>query len=372
MRKINYIINTINYIQIKQGLDYNLFNSIRVKDFICRLEQKIENEINQSIIYQNNDYSELINKLLEEYSIEKLSFEKKIERPSTVHNPNFVENGKIETEFSITYFLNQSIKILSIIPSKIYTPKNKLIFIRDGNNNKYISYRIKLTDKLIENPETIRGIDYFIERNIQYLNIDFAKWNEHLKNLLIQKLENYQNIKNKFTNLFKELKINSISNNFIQVISKKIIPTNSKTKNLISISDEIYNDIIKTIGFVGRAIESKRRIYLDAYEKKAYSTKAEREDYFRDIFQLFLETRYEYTSVNGETFNKEGKADITIKNTIDNNNLFVAECKIWDSIDWVCDSAIKQLMGYITLRETKTALLIFIKDREFTKKSKSI
>lgn len=48
-------------------------------------------------------------------------------------------------------------------------------------------------------------------------------------------------------------------------------------------------------------------------------------------------------------------------------NLFIGECKIFDpknkqSVDQVVTSALDQLLGYLTWRDTKAALLLFIRD----------
>jgi hypothetical protein len=119
---------------------------------------------------------------------------------------------------------------------------------------------------------------------------------------------------------------------------------------------------------VGRSIEMKSSIYLEAYKNKTSPDKSNAENYYRDIFLLFLETRYKGVSATGETFNKEGKADIVLKNTTDNSNLFIAECKVWHSLKQASSDAIEQLQKYITIRETKAALLIFVKDNDFTNK----
>jgi hypothetical protein len=45
--------------------------------------------------------------------------------------------------------------------------------------------------------------------------------------------------------------------------------------------------------------------------------------------------------------------------------LFVAECKFWRGKQ-VFHNAISQLLGYLTWRETKAALLIFVRDTTMT------
>ena len=68
-------------------------------------------------------------------------------------------------------------------------------------------------------------------------------------------------------------------------------------------------------------------------------------------------------SVSGEAFNKKGKTDILLKYSKDNTNLFVAECKFWKGQKHFLDG-ITQLLGYLTHRDSKTALMIFINQKE--------
>jgi hypothetical protein len=57
-----------------------------------------------------------------------------------------------------------------------------------------------------------------------------------------------------------------------------------------------------------------------------------------------------------EAFNNIGKTDILIR--VDDKNIFVAECKVWGG-DKILTAAIDQLLGYLTWRDTKSALIIF-------------
>jgi len=79
---------------------------------------------------------------------------------------------------------------------------------------------------------------------------------------------------------------------------------------------------------------------------------------------LFLETRYDSTSGVGEAFNKKGKTDILLKYAKDGTNVFVAECKFWKGKNKLYE-AIDQLLGYLTHRDSKTALIIFVNQKEF-------
>jgi hypothetical protein len=79
-------------------------------------------------------------------------------------------------------------------------------------------------------------------------------------------------------------------------------------------------------------------------------------------FLVQLNGQYEGTAT-GETFNGQGKSDILIRQN--NANVFVAECKIWEG-QAAFSAAIDQLQRYVTWRDTKTALVVFNRNKGFS------
>ncbi|MEK0326199.1 MAG: hypothetical protein QQN63_10905 [Nitrosopumilus sp.] len=86
------------------------------------------------------------------------------------------------------------------------------------------------------------------------------------------------------------------------------------------------------------------------------------EEDLRQHFLVQLNGQYE-GQATGETSNFEGKTDILIR--IENKNVFIAECKFWRGPESL-KKTIDQLLGYTTWRDTKAAILIFNRDREFS------
>ena len=84
------------------------------------------------------------------------------------------------------------------------------------------------------------------------------------------------------------------------------------------------------------------------------------EEDIRNHFLLQLNGHYE-GGATGETFNSSGKTDILIR--AGNRNVFIAECKFWAGPK-VFDGAVSQLLGYLSWRDTKAALLIFNKKKD--------
>ncbi len=86
------------------------------------------------------------------------------------------------------------------------------------------------------------------------------------------------------------------------------------------------------------------------------------ESQIRDQFLMILNSHYE-GQATGETFNASGKTDILIR--YDNKNVFIAECKFWRGEKELIE-AIDQLIGYTSWRDTKTAILLFNKNKNFS------
>jgi len=103
-------------------------------------------------------------------------------------------------------------------------------------------------------------------------------------------------------------------------------------------------------------------------ERSPNTFKNMKEENIRDHFLVQLNSHYE-GKASGETFNYHGKTDILIREN--GKNIFIAECKFWRGEKEFQD-AIDQLLGYTSWRDTKTALLIFNKNKNFTSVVKKI
>lgn len=86
------------------------------------------------------------------------------------------------------------------------------------------------------------------------------------------------------------------------------------------------------------------------------------EEEIRDHFLMHLNGHYE-GQATGETFNYHGKTDILIR--VQGKNIFIAECKIWRGEKGFLET-IDQLLGYTSWRDTKTAILIFNRNQDFS------
>lgn len=139
------------------------------------------------------------------------------------------------------------------------------------------------------------------------------------------------------------------------MIPKKIIPkpvASSTSPNPDPTLDlTVYDEILQIIHDVGKAIERMPSTY-----------KGKSEEDLRDHLLIYLEPRFE-GSATGETFNKSGKTDILLR--YKNSNVFVAECKYWGGEKLYLET-IDQILGYLTWRDSKSAIVLFVKNADFS------
>ena len=87
------------------------------------------------------------------------------------------------------------------------------------------------------------------------------------------------------------------------------------------------------------------------------------EEDLRHHFLVQLNGQYE-GQATGETFNYSGKTDILVRS--EGKNIFIAECKYWDGPKKLTD-IVDQLLGYESWRDTKTAIVLFNRQKNFSR-----
>ena len=92
------------------------------------------------------------------------------------------------------------------------------------------------------------------------------------------------------------------------------------------------------------------------------------EEALRSHFLVQLNGHYE-GQATGETFNYEGKTDILVR--VNGKNIFIAECKYWAGPKNLLDT-IDQLLGYMSWRDTKAAVVVFNRNKNFSRVLKTI
>ncbi len=118
-----------------------------------------------------------------------------------------------------------------------------------------------------------------------------------------------------------------------------------------ALPDSEYDYILTVIDRQSQSIERSPSTFVHMEENQ-----------IRDLILVNLNGHYE-GDVTGETFNAEGKTDILIR--ADGRNAFIAECKFWEG-PRALHAAVDQILGYLTWRDTKAALIFFSKNVDFT------
>ncbi len=122
-----------------------------------------------------------------------------------------------------------------------------------------------------------------------------------------------------------------------------------KPEPTLSISD--YDHILGVIQNMARVME---------LSPSAFATMDE--ESLRSHFLVQLNGHYE-GGASGETFNYEGKTDILIR--VQGKNIFIAECKYWGGPKKLSET-IDQLLSYSSWRDTKVAIIIFNRNKNFS------
>lgn len=118
------------------------------------------------------------------------------------------------------------------------------------------------------------------------------------------------------------------------------------------IDEEIFHKILKIINDVGKNFESKPSTYIN-----------KKEEDLRDHILFVLDPHFIEGTATGETFNKRGKTDIMLR--YESSVVFIAECKFWTGQKGYLE-AISQLLSYLTWRDTKAAVIIFVKQNDIS------
>jgi hypothetical protein len=110
---------------------------------------------------------------------------------------------------------------------------------------------------------------------------------------------------------------------------------------------ETYEELLGFIRHAGASFESTPQTYMPMGE-----------DGLRDIVLSHINVVYEGNATS-ETFRKYGKTDIRIEE--ESRSAFVGECKLWGG-EKILVEALGQLLGYLTWRDCKAALIFFNKE----------
>lgn len=281
--------------------------------------------------------------------------------PAEKFPPGFnVSHGEVYTKPTVIYHIPCSgeIELLRMEPNPrlSFTP---LVFI-DGSDLCFEVVNLYNDMSRVER-ESNENLNH-IRQSYGYFQSEIKSYNSEVKSEILSQLQRYKRsllkAQEDLASLGYPLKTEETVDSY-SVPTPKIRdriferPTNVTTnvESAPTLPVETYYRILDLINEVGKQFER-----LPAtYKKKS-------EEGLRDdiLLQLGPGTG---AAATGESFNKSGKTDILIQH--EGNNVFVAECKFWDGQKKYL-SMIDQLLGYLTWRDSKTALIVFVRNKEIT------
>ena len=118
-----------------------------------------------------------------------------------------------------------------------------------------------------------------------------------------------------------------------------------------SLNDKEYVYILDIIQNMGRVMELSPTAFAALDEESLR-------------FHILVQLNGHYEGLaTGETFSFQGKTDILIR--YDSGNAFIAECMIWHGPKRLLGK-LDQLLGYVTWRDTKAAVVLFSRNKDFS------
>lgn len=352
------------------------FSEIDWNRFQDSVYQSIDNEIQKN----SDDYilnvceEDYISYLVEKHSFVPISVDKDTEN---VHEPEefeeelgnynsygFSRYGRYRSGYriKISYSFTGDSELFKVRPSSFFL--NSYDIIVDTVNNT-VSFEILVYSQDVLEFEREKNSVY----NRAFANIDKMEnciegFNSGLRDIINHKFKIEKEKRKSKNNFFAAIKVRKSSSSpstyGVPVIQKKkmskpAVGVNKQYTVEPTLDITTYENIITELRQVGASMERKPSLYLGKDEEG-----------IRDVFVTMLETRFEGVTATGETFNHSGKTDILLKNASDGSNLFIAECKFWHGQKHLKD-AINQLFDrYLTWRDSKVALIIFVRGTNFT------
>lgn len=228
----------------------------------------------------------------------------------------------------------------------------------------YISFRIEKSLDEMKSPdskEKLMGVLNHsidsIRSGIECANEDVIAFNQSLRSKALVELQSKRDKVQAFFDIANAFEVPVEKKDYAKQhipLVRNIVPIAQKyeREDYYCINDSDYKDILETIKHTA-----------STYERTPSSYKSMHEEDLRNTLLAALNATYK-GDATGETFRNKGKTDICIEQK--NRAAFVAECKMWTGQADVA-KAVLQLDSYLTWRDCKTALIYFVRRKDFLK-----
>lgn len=202
-----------------------------------------------------------------------------------------------------------------------------------------------------------------IKKYLNWIHEDVEKWNSALEPLIREQLYSRKEQLLKDKGLVASLGIpirqrSDVPLTYTAPVSRKKISISkpSEAKEHFEPEPELHTEVYEEI------LNTLRNMVL-VMERSPSAFSGMGEEDLRTHFLVQLNGLYE-GQATGETFNFDGKTDILIR--VNGKNIFIAECKFWKGPK-VLRSTINQLLGYLSWRDTKVAILLFNRNKDLSR-----
>lgn len=336
------------------------------------VNKKIDTMSNEEIMA--NDLDVLAENIYQEFFIE----------PVTIFEENFskrsIKQGKIQKyidPFFRGYSDREYVEVDGVIAEFFfpYTGESDLFKCRASTfsmgvypeitvSKTTVSFRIERTLSEMNNANAKERLLGSLEQalkeiqdGLSYANNDVNAFNNSLKQQAMKWLEEKEKKVEAYFSIATMLEVPIEKKEYAQThipLKRNIVPVakHYESSNYYGISDRDYKDVLDSIKHTG-----------STYERTPSSYKTLHEEDLRNTLLAALNATYK-GDATGETFRNRGKTDICIER--ENRAAFVAECKMWTGQKEV-GKAIDQLDSYLTWRDCKTALIYFVRRKDFLK-----
>lgn len=274
----------------------------------------------------------------------------------------YVNMNRSHIQFTVCVPFEGDVSLFSLRPSSYQYSLSRTVNATLNGNEVHISYHEPIDNgRQLDLNALYEGDVRMIETNLQHLSSDAQNFNRELPSLIQQKLNERRQNAEKNSNIIQSLKIpikkrDDIPTTYAipEIRRKPSIVESPKTKAFTpepTLAVDEYEHILTIIKDMALAMERSPSTFAKLTEEE-----------IRDFFLIHLNGHYQ-GNATGETFNGSGKTDILIRHR--NANAFIAECKFWKG-QRKMQEAIDQLLGYVTWRDTKTAILLFNKQPDLS------
>ena len=343
----------------------------------ARIDQFTDDEI------MENDLNILAHNVCEEFRIDPLELHQEdAERRD-------VKNGKIQKWFdSVRYFMPErrgayrevdGVTLTFVFPfsgsqflfqcraSHFYMSHFPDISLGQGEVSIQYQYATEDTREEGWKENVLRRLDEDIKmlrQGIEWVNADVEGYNLGFAQNVLSWLKARRSKVEACYNVAKMLDVSVKKNDFgsriISPVKRHIYPIAHKhapQERTFCIEAANYEEILAILRNTGATMERTPNSY-----------RAMGEEDLRNVLLASLNSSFN-GSATGEAFRNNGKTDICIE--AENRAAFVAECKMWTGEKEVA-AAIAQLDSYLTWRDCKTALIYFVRRKDFLSVAKKM